>query len=300
MKQSRTDKIFTVINFTLFTIMVILMIYPLIFVLSASVSDPMAVNGGKVVFFPKGLSFDSYQEVIKETKVWRAYANTIFYVAVDVGMSLLIMLPLCYALSRPDKFRFANQLSFMIAFTMLFGGGMVPLYIVLKKLHMINTVWSIVLHQTVQPWLIMVTLTFFRGLPKSLMEAAEIDGASFEYTFRKIVLPLSASIIVVIALFRFVGQWNNFFDPLIFFNDPKKFSLQLVLRNILLENQSMASGMDASMLTGEAAAEAYRRGLLAETMKYALIVVSTLPVLLIYPFMQKHLVKGVMIGAIKG
>lgn len=302
MQKTKPDRRFDRLNFLFLTLITVIVLYPLVFVLSASVSDPDAVNTGKVFLWPRGLTIESYGLVLKETTVWTGYLNTIVYTTVDILISLGIILPIAYALSRPDRLKGAGVVTFFVTFTMLFQGGIIPLYLVMKNLKLINTVWAITLPNAVAAYLIIISRTFFRtSLPKDIYDSAEIDGASFTQTFFQIVVPLSTAIIAVVALFRGVGQWNNFFQPLLFLTDRAKYPLQLVLRNILLANQAFGEAGMSEMIEDPAAmAELTRRGRLAETMKYSLIVVSSAPVLFVYPFLQKYLMKGVMLGSIKG
>jgi putative aldouronate transport system permease protein len=191
-------------------------------------------------------------------------------------------------------------MTFILTFTMIFSGGIIPLYLLMRSLGMINTVWSLVLPNSAAVYLIIIARTFFRtGVPKDLYDAAEIDGAGFTQTFIRIVVPLSTAIIAVVALFKGVQQWNNFFRPLLFITDQEKYPLPLILRNILLANEAMSQAAMEGM-GSDAMAAAARRGKLAETMKYSLIVIATFPVLLIYPFLQKYFMTGVMLGSIKG
>lgn len=300
--KSRDDKIFDIINMTMLIVVTTLIMYPLLFVVIASMSDPDMLNSGKVFLWPRGITFESYMMVLQESQVWTGYKNTIFYVVVDVVLSLTVILPVSYALSRPDRLKGAGIITFVITFTMLFSGGIIPLYLVMKQRKMINTVWAITVPNTVAAYLIIITRTFFKtSLPNDLYDAAEIDGASFAHTYFRLVLPLSTAIIAVLALFRGVGQWNSFFQPLIFLTDREKYPLQLVLRNILLVNESLSNAAEqAQVLDPEAMLEIARRGKLVETMKYSLIIIASAPVLMIYPFLQKYMLKGVMLGAIKG
>lgn len=298
--KSRQDRLFDIINVTAITTVTLVVLYPLIFVVSASISDPLAVNSGRVFLWPRNISLESYALVLQESQVWRGYRNTIFYVAVDVLLSLVVILPIAYSLSRPDRLKGSRILTFVVAFTMIFHAGIIPTYLVVKKLGWVNTVWAITVPNTVAPYLIIITRTFLQtNVPRELYDAAEMDGATFTQTFFFVAIPLCSAIIAVLALFRGVAQWNSFFQPLIYLTDSEKFPLQLVLRNILLENEQMMEGA-TEVIDTEALAALARRSILAETMKYSLIVISSAPVLMVYPFLQKYLLKGVMLGAIKG
>lgn len=301
MNQTREDRTFDLFNHGLILLATFLILYPLIFVLSASISDPTYVNTGRVYLWPRGVLLEGYSNVLRESSVWLGYRNTIFYVGVDIAVSLVVIISAGYSLARPDRLRGARFFTFYFTFTMLFSGGLIPLYLLLRSLGMINTVWALTLPHAATVYHIIITRTFFRsGIPKDLYDAADIDGASFAQSFFLIVAPLSTAIIAVIALYKGVAQWNNFFAPLVFLTDDSKSPLQIVLRNILLVNQSMANTTDLSDMSTEAMAELSRRALLAEQMKYSLIVVASCPVLMVYPFLQRFFMRGVMLGSLKG
>lgn len=300
-KKSLDDRIFEACNTAFLFVVTTLVLYPLVFTVSASISDPTFVNSGEVFLWPRGVTFKGYTEVLKEASVWRGYLNTVYYVSVDVVVSVTVIISAGYALSRPDRLRASRPLTLFFTFTMLFSGGLIPLYLVLRGLGMINTVWALTLPQAAPVFHIIIARTFFRtGIPNDLYDAAEIDGATFSQTFFRLVVPLSKAIIVVIALFKGVFQWNSFFAPLVFLTDEAKAPLQIVLRNILLANQSVAASGGTDMLSPEALAELAERALRAEQMKYSLIIIGSLPVLAIYPFLQRHFTKGVMLGSLKG
>jgi putative aldouronate transport system permease protein len=299
--QTRTDRAFETVNLVLVLLVTFLILYPLIFVVSASISHPDYVNTGRVYLWPREVSLGGYTDVVREPRVWTGYRNTIFYVAVDVAVSVIVIIGAGYALSRPERLKGSRAFTFFFTFTMLFSGGLIPLYLLLKSLGMINTVWALTLPYAATVFHIIITRTFFQtGIPDSLYDAAEIDGASFSQTFFRVALPLSTAIIAVIALFKGVFQWNSFFAPLVFITDQDRAPLQIVLRNLLLANQEIASSTDMSSLSPEAMEEMGKRALQAEQMKYSLIVVASFPVLMVYPFLQRFFIKGVMLGSIKG
>lgn len=297
---TREDRVFETINVIIVSLVSFVILYPLVFVVSSSFSDPDFVNTGRVWLFPRAPNIDAYKVVLEESQVWRGYRNTVFYVATDVVISVLVIIPAAYALARNDRVKFTGFFTFFFTFTMLFSGGIIPLYLVMRSLGMINTVWALTVPSAAGVYLIIIARTFFRtGVPKDLYDAATIDGASFSQTFFRIVVPLSPAIIAVVALFKGVQQWNNFFRPLVFITDVERYPLPLVLRNILLANEAMVE-QASEMGNTEAMAAAAEQGRLAETMKYSLIVISTVPVLAIYPFLQRYFMTGVMIGSIKG
>ena len=299
-QQSRPDKIFTAINGIIVSAVTFAILYPLVFVVASSFSDPTFVNSGRVWLWPRGFTAESYSLVLRESQVWTGYRNTILYVAIDIVVSSFVILTCAYGLSRNDRVKGAGIMTFILTFTMIFSGGIIPLYLLMRSLGMIHTVWSLVLPNAAAVYLIIIARTFFRtGVPKDLYDAAEIDGAGFTQTFIRIVVPLSTAIIAVVALFKGVQQWNNFFRPLLFITDSEKYPLPLILRNILLANEAMSQAAMEDM-GADAMEAAARRGRLAETMKYSLIVIATFPVLMIYPFLQKYFMAGVMLGSIKG
>lgn len=290
-KQSRTDNTFDVINIFLLVLVVIITLYPLIYVVSASFSDMLLVLQGKVWLFPKGFNIGAYKAVFRNDAIITGYRNTIIYTVVGTVINLVMTIAGAYPLSRKD-FYGRNVLTLFFTFTMFFSGGLIPTYLVIKKLGMYNSFWVMVLPGAVSMWNMIIMRTFFQtGIPVELQEAAVIDGCSdFGILFR-IILPLSAPIIAVMVMFYGVGHWNAFFNALIYLKDHNRYPLQLILREILIVND-MQNMVDAS--------SALQQQLLAESIKYAVIIVSSVPVLLLYPFLQKYFVKGVMVGAIKG
>ena len=285
------DKIFYIINAFFLGLMALIVIYPLYFIIIASISDPDAVLAGKVVLFPVDITLDGFKKIFERTDVWRGYLNTIIYTAITVVLSLIVTIPAGWALSRktlPGK-RF-----FMIYFIipMFFGGGLIPFYNVMSKLHLINSMWAVILPSILSVWNLFMTKTFFESSsPDGLIEAAKIDGAGAFRTFGMIVLPLAKAVIAVMALYYAVGQWNSYFNAMIFLQDENLYPLQLVLKEILIASESTVGG------SGETILEQYR---LANQLKYVSVIVSSLPVIMLYPFVQKHFEQGVMIGSLKG
>lgn len=298
-KDSRSDRIFSLINgFILFVIFFVI-VYPLVYVLSASVSEPRAVNSGKMVLLPVGFTAEGYKAVFAFSDIWRGYANTLFYTFAGTTLNLFVTLPCAYALSRPD-FWGRNFFMTLFVITMYFGGGMIPAYLNIKELGLLNTYWVMIIPGLISVYNLIVARTFFASsIPVALQEAAMIDGSSDFRTFLTIVMPLSQAIIVVLALYYGVGHWNAYFNAMIYLSDRAKYPLQLILREILVENQMDAANI---MLTDDplAVASAYKAQERADLLKYAIIVVATVPMLLLYPSLQKFFEKGVMIGAVKG
>ena len=277
-------------------IVLVLTLYPLIYVLSASFSDPVSVTTGKVTLLPVQPTLDGYATIFQYGPIWLGYRNTLFYTIVGTLINMAVTLPCAYALSRRD-FVGRNVLSIFFAFTMFFSGGLIPTYLVVKQLKMLNTVWALLLPTAMSVWNMIIARTYFQNsIPAGLEEAATIDGCSNLKLFFQIILPLSQPIIAVLILYYAVGHWNEYFNALIYLNDQNIYPLQLILRNILLLDQ-MFDMMDSDP---EARQEMMRLLQMKESMKFRIIVLSTLPVMVLYPFLQKFFVKGVMIGAIKG
>jgi putative aldouronate transport system permease protein len=294
--KSRDDKIIDAVVYTLSSIVLLLVAYPLVYILSASFSEPRMVTLGEVYLLPNGFTLEGYQKILEYRPIWIGYRNTFFYTIVGTLINLAVTLTCAYALSRKDLMG-RNFFVLLFTFTMFFSGGLIPTYLVVKKLYMINTVWALLLPNAASMWNIIIARTYFQStIPNELKEAAFIDGCSNTRLFFRIVLPLSKPIIAVLVLFYAVGHWNAYFSALIYLSDIQLFPLQLFLRNILIMDQmTEMMGMD-----GDAMEQMTRRLQLKESMKFGIIVVSSLPVLILYPFLQKYFVKGVMIGAIKG
>ncbi|WP_028609415.1 carbohydrate ABC transporter permease [Paenibacillus harenae] len=296
--ESGRDKLFLIFNYMYVFLAFVIVAYPVIYMISASISDPKLVGSGEMWLLPKGITFEGYQRVFQTKSIWTGYGNTLLYTVVGTAINLFVTLPAAYALSRRD---FAGRHFFMGMFmvTMFFGGGLVPSYLLVKELGMVNTMWAIVIPSAASIWNIIVCRTFFQtSIPKELQEAAQIDGCSNFRMFMRIILPLSMPIIAVMALFYGVGNWNSYFSALIYLNDAAKYPLQLVLRQILVLQEMSAMGggvMDAST-----ASALNNKAEIAALVKYAVIIVATAPVIAIYPFLQRYFVQGVMIGSVKG
>lgn len=292
------DRTFDAGNLLLLAVLFLAILYPLIYVVSASISDPDLVNAGKVILLPKGITFEGYQRVFQDPDIVTGYLNTILYTASGTLLSLALTLTSAYALSK-KRLMGRNFFMFLIAFTMYFSGGMIPTYLLIKDLHMLNSIWAIIVPGAVSAYNLIIARTFFASsLPAEVEEAAMIDGCSITRTFVSIVLPLSKALIAVMALFYGVANWNSFFNAMIYLTDRDKFPLQLILREILIQNQQKASMMASGVQGADELMHLQLR--LASLIKYAVIVVSSLPAIVVYPFIQKHFAQGVMIGSIKG
>ena len=292
MKQSRTDKVFGTVVAIIVAFAVFITLYPLIFVLSASISNPLEVFQGNVWFLPKGINFEAYKQVFCNKKIWTGYRNTILYTCLGTLIAISLSISAAYPLARRKLY---GKKFFMTYFmiTMFFNGGMVPTYLIVQKLGLYNTIWAVILVNMVTVYNIIVAKTYIQStIPEELYEAAEIDGCGDIRVFFKLVLPLSAPIIAVLTLFYGVAYWNNYFNGLIYVGSSDRYPLQLILRDILLSNAT--SEMIETMETD------INKLMVSESLKYAVVVVSSVPMLVLYPFLQKFFVKGVMIGSVKG
>ena len=292
-KQCMQDKVFDIANILIMAILIFIFVWPLLFVLSASVSDPAAVTLGKVWLFPKGFNLEGYKAIFNYKNIWVGYKNTVIYTALGTTLNLFMTICAAYPLSRKD-FMPRKALTRIFLFTMFFSGGLIPSYMVVVKLGIYDTIWAMLLPSAVHVMYIIIMRTYFQtSIPQSLHEAAELDGANTAQVLWHIVLPLSGPILAVMALYYGVGKWNSYFDALVYMSSTSKYPLQMFLREILINNQ-----VDLNMVGLDlAAAEAKMH--LAQVIKYGVIVVASLPVLCVYPFVQKYFVKGVMIGAVK-
>ncbi|WP_413467459.1 carbohydrate ABC transporter permease [Metabacillus niabensis] len=292
-RRSKEDKIFDLINIFLVAIMVLLVVYPLYFIVIASISNPNMIYEGKVWLLPKDITFEGYQRIFSDSKIWLGYKNSIIYTFVGTLVNVSCTLMAAYALSRRDLYG-RNLIMFLFLFTMFFSGGLIPTYLVVKNLGLLNTMWALILPKAVAVWNVIVARTFFQtSIPNELLEAAKIDGCSDAKFFWKIVLPLSKPIVAVMVLFYAVGHWNSYFDALIYLNNEDLYPLQLILRNILIQNEA-----STQMMSDIDSLAAKQR--VSELIKYGVIIVASIPLLVLYPFVQKYFVKGVMIGGIKG
>ncbi|WP_455616920.1 carbohydrate ABC transporter permease [Eisenbergiella sp.] len=286
------DKVFDIVNTLLLGFIFIIILYPLYYVVIASFSNPDLVLTGKIFLLPKGFQLDSYKKVFGNSEVMNGYIHTIMYAAVGTCINLAVTLTAGYALSRPDL-RGRKGFTLFFVFTMFFGGGTVPTYMLVRNLHLLNTFWAMVIPNAMSVWNLILCRNFFESnIPKELLEVSQIDGCRNDYFFFRIVLPLSKALIAVMVLFYAVGHWNSYMQPLLYLSDRNRYPLQLVLKNILISSQP-----DASLAGMTDRAEMYKQ---TEMLKYALVVVSSVPMIVLYPFVQKYFVQGVMVGSVKG
>jgi len=292
MRRTRGDVIFDTVNYALVSVFFLLILYPLYFIIIASISNPDYVNIGAITFWPRGITLEGYQRTLRELSVWRGYRNTILYTVLGTTINVTLTMTAGYALSRRELVG-RSVIMRLIVFTMLFSGGLIPTYLIVKGLGMTNRIWAMVIPNAVSAWNLIIARTYLQqSIPQELLEASLVDGCSYARFFREVVVPLSGAIIAVLALLYSVAHWNSFFTGLIYLQDYSKYPLQLVLRDILLGYQTAGAADDAKTVQ-----EMQR---IADLMKYALIIVASLPVMVLYPFLQRYFVKGVMVGAIKG
>ncbi|MDQ6421448.1 carbohydrate ABC transporter permease [Paenibacillus sp. LHD-117] len=290
-RESVGDRIFVFAIYVILSLVLVAVLYPLIYIVSSSISSPSAVVSGKVWLWPVDISFRGFTTIFKTPLIMTGYGNSLIYMAAGTLISVTLTVMLAYPLSR--KTFFGRQgILMLVMFTMLFSGGLIPTYLVVKELGMIDSRLALLIPNAIWVWQVIIARSFFQStIPSELVEASAIDGCSDWRFLGSVVLPLSKPILAVLVLMYAVGQWNAYFDALIYLKSDKLFPLQLVLRSIIIQNNS-AGAMDISIQV--------QRAQLAELLKYSLIVVATLPVLIIYPFVQRYFVQGMLVGSVKG
>lgn len=289
------DKLFDLLNYVTFTLIVLSIIYPLYWVCIASISDPNEVILGRVILLPHGATLAGYRAILKYNRLWLGFRNTLFYTVFGTLFGLMLTLSSGYVASRKD---FVGRKLFlvMITITMFFGGGLIPTYLLIKRLGMVNTPWAMIIPGCCTAYNILVTKSFFSGnLPDEILESAMIDGSSNIRFFFQIALPISLPLIAVITIFTAVGYWNSYTSALIYLRDDSLYPLQMILREILVQEDANRMLTDISFMEKQE-----ERRKLAELIKYGTIIISTLPLLIAYPFLQRFFVKGIMVGSIKG
>ncbi|MEC0203193.1 carbohydrate ABC transporter permease [Paenibacillus lautus] len=280
---------FDALNALILSGIVMACLYPFVYMLAVSLSDSASIASGEVWLWPKGFNLDMYQYVFEDGRVLKGYKNTLIYVIIGTAISLIVTALGAYALSK-TKMVMGKPILMLIVFTMFFNGGMIPTFLVVKELGFVNTLWGMVLPGAVGTWNLLIMRTFFMGMPQELEESGKIDGLSEIGIFFRIVLPLSKPVLATIGLYYAVGMWNNFMGPLLYLRDADMQPLQVILRNIVLSGQ--LTGTDGPVVGDIVVVE--------DGLKFATIMVSTLPILLVYPFIQKYFVKGALIGSVKG
>lgn len=292
-RLSRNDKIFYIITGGLLTFFFLLVLYPCIFVISASFSSGTAVDAGKVYLWPVDFSLEGYKTVFNTKEVWMGFRNSLFYTVAGTLINIILTMCTAYALSR-DDLPGRDGIMLLFTFTMFFSGGIITGYMLVKELHMLNTPWALMIPGAITVYNLIIARTFIQSsIPKELLEASQIDGCSDMKFFTYIVIPLSKAIIAVLVLFYGVAHWNAYFNAMIYLSDKELYPLTIFLKQILTASQIDPASVSDPELQAKIAQ-------MASVIKYALIVVSMIPILLIYPFIQKYFVKGVMIGSVKG
>ncbi|GGO01491.1 carbohydrate ABC transporter permease [Saccharibacillus kuerlensis] len=293
MPETRSDRIASGVIYVLLGVVTLIVLYPLYFVAIASFSAPEAVLRGEVWLWPRDITFAGYERLFANRELVRGFLNTLLYTGAGTALNLILTIAAAYPLSRRD-FKGRNIFSFMLVFTLFFSGGLIPTYLLIKDLNLLNTFWVMVLPTAVSVWNVLILRTFFQtSIPYELQEASFIDGCSNTRTLLRIVLPLSLPVLAVMVLFYAVGHWNSYFNALIYLSDREQYPMQLFLREILIQGQ-MQEMVD---ITDDSLARSLME---AESIKYAAVIVANLPMLMLYPFLQKYFTKGVMIGAVKG
>jgi len=288
-RHSSGERLFNVINYILMLLLIIAMIYPFWYLIMASLSDPKLTSLGGLYLWPRGFSWDAYTTVLRDTSFWSGFRVSIIVTIVGTAIGTFLTAMTAYAISK-KRLEGRMVASFFILFTMLFNGGLVPNYLLLKELNLLDTLWALILPGTISAFNVFVMRSFFVGLPEEVEEAAKIDGANDLAIFFRVVLPLSKAVLATIGLFMAVMYWNDFFSTILYINSKDKWQLQAVLRNLIDHAvQSSINGPNGDQIQVS-----------AFTVRAASILLATLPILLLYPFLQKHFVKGAMIGSIKG
>ena len=291
-KMALSDQILLIVGYLLLGMFVVAIIIPIIYIIIASFMDPITLQNSGISFNLEKWTTTAYERVLSNKQIWVGFRNAIIYSVVFTFVSVAVTLFAAYPMSRVDfKGRGFFNTIFMI--TMFFGGGLIPTYLLISNLGLLNSMWAVILPGAFSVWNMIIARTYYQGIPSELREAADVDGANELTYFFMILLPVCTPVITVLALWQFVGMWNSYFDAMIYLNDAAKQPLQLVLRSILIQNQP-ESGMIADMQSTAARAQ------LAELLKYATIIISSLPLLIMYPFFQKYFDSGIMVGSVKG
>lgn len=291
-RYSAQDKLLLTIGYILLGLFVLAIIVPMVYIVMASFMDPITLQNKGITFDFSKWTTTAYERVMTNSQIWIGFKNAVIYSVLFTVVSVVVTLLAAYPLSRAD-FRGKGFFNILFMITMFFGGGLIPTYLVVSNLGLVDSMWAVILPGAFSVWNMTIARTYYRGIPQELREAADVDGASELTFFFKILLPVCTPVIAVLTLWQFVGMWNSYFDAMIYLNDSAKQPLQLVLRSILIQNQP-ESGMIADMQSTAARAQ------LAELLKYATIIISSLPLLIMYPFFQKYFDSGIMAGAVKG
>ncbi|MCT4596467.1 MAG: carbohydrate ABC transporter permease [Vallitalea sp.] len=294
MKTTGSDRTFTIVNEIILGLFLIIILYPLIYIISASFSSGYAVTTGRVWLWPVDFNLEGYKAVFKHDMIATGYLNSLFYMFIGTVINVGLTIMAAYPLSRKD-FKIRNIIMFLFVFTMMFKPGMIPDYLLIKNIGLLDSRWALLLPKAILVYNLIITRTYFQtNISDELLEASKLDGCTDFQFLRKIVIPLSKPIISVIVLLYAVGHWNRYFDAMLYISSPSKMPLQIILRDILITNQ-----IDSSMLDGDVQSMLDKQNL-QELLKYSLIILSSLPLLILYPLIQKFFEKGIMVGSIKG
>ncbi len=293
-KHSKKDRIFLVVNTSILTLFLLIVFYPMWLVLISSFSDPNAVTAGKVIIFPVGFSLEGYKAILSYKMIVRGFMNSLVLMVLGTVFCLIVTALGGYPLSRSDL-PGKKYIMFIFTFTMYFGGGMIPYFLLIRDLHLMNTIWALVVPSALNVWNIILMKTYFQtSVPDEIFQAARVDGCSDIVYLVRIGLPLAKPIIAVLSLFTAVGMWNSYFNALLFLNDTELFPLQLVLRDILVVNATNTTEFNLDVESIK------RQQEMVALLKYSVIVASSAPLMILYPFVQKYFVKGIMVGSLKG
>ena len=289
---SGQDKALLITGYILLGLFVVSIIIPMLYIVIASVMDPITLQNKGITFDLSKWTLTAYKRVLENKQIWIGFKNAVIYSVVFTFLSVLVTLLAAYPMSRPD-FKGRKFFNVVFVITMFFGGGLIPTYLLISSLGLLDSMWAVVLPGAFSVWNMIIARTYYQGIPKDLREAADVDGANEMVYFFRILLPVCTPVIAVLAMWQFVAMWNSYFDAMIYLNDASKQPLQLVLRAILIQNQP-ESGMISDMQSTA------QRAQLAELLKYATIIISSLPLLVMYPFFQKYFDAGIMAGSVKG
>lgn len=300
MKKRKKIQLFDIVIYGILLLISLFILYPLYFTVIASFSEPYEVIKGNVILWIKGFSTDSYVNVFKDKDIWIGYRNNLIYTVFGTMLAMGMTIPAAYALSKKWMWNRSLVVTYFVI-TMYFSGGLLPTYLQVKNLELLNKPYTLIIIGSLSVYNLIIARTYFQtSIPESLYEAAEIDGCSQFGQFFKIGLPLAKPIIAVITLYYAVGRWNSYFNSLIYISKSKYHSLQMILRSILLESKNAIAGLDIGNMDVDQMEYLMQRSYMAEAMKYSVIIIASLPMLILYPFIQEHFVKGVMVGAVKG
>lgn len=291
-KEKLSDKVFNIINVSVMILIIIVTLYPVIYLISKSLSSVEYVKAGMVYLLPRGFSLSAYKEVFSNELFLTSYRNTIVYTFLGTVINLAMTTSMAYCLSRRNLV-FRKTITLLVVFTMFFGGGMIPNFLLIKWLGLYDTIWALVLPGAISTYNMIIVRTYMQGIPEEIVESVRIDGANDIQIFVRIILPLSVPVIATIGLFYAVGHWNSYFNAMLYLDEKQKYPLQLILKEMIVEQDMQGMSSNAFDVVNEQPPS-------SEMLVSASIVMSLIPVLIAYPFVQKFFIKGVMIGSVKG